>query len=75
MDAKFRENKPFAKWRNRLLMLINHALVSNFNVAYMSFNAIREKNIFPKIPEFTVISLNKGLNLGANVFLNLLNLY
>ena len=38
----------------RLLIYVNHALVANFNVANMSFNAIRENKILAKISEFTV---------------------
>ena len=38
----------------RLLMEVNHAYVAIFNVAYMSFNAIRENKILAKISEFTV---------------------
>ena len=37
-----------------LLMEVNHALDVNFNVTNMSFNAIPENKILPKISEFTV---------------------
>ena len=43
--AKFRENKTLIKMVKslcHLLMLVNHALVTNFSLAYMSFKAIRE---------------------------------
>ena len=40
----------------RLLVYVNHALVANFNVANMSFNAIRENKFLAKISEFTVIA-------------------
>ena len=39
-----------AKSLCRLLIYVNHALVANFNVANMSFNAIRENKILAKIP-------------------------
>ena len=35
-------------------MKVNHVIVANFNVANMSFNAIRENKILAKISEFTV---------------------
>ena len=44
-----------AKSLCRLLIYVNHALVANFNVAIMSFNAIRENKILAKISEFTYI--------------------
>ena len=44
-----------AKSPCRLLININHALVVIFNVANMSFNAIREEKILAKISEFTVL--------------------
>ena len=37
-----------------LLMVVNRALVADFNVTNMSFNAIRENKILAKIPEFRV---------------------
>ena len=37
-----------------LLMEVNHALDANFIVTNMSFNAICENKILPKISEFTV---------------------
>ena len=37
-----------------LLMYLIHALVANFNVANMSFKAIRENKILVKISGFTV---------------------
>ena len=40
----------------RLLILVNHALVVIFNVANMSFNAIRENKILAKISGFIVSS-------------------
>ena len=36
---------------------VNHATVPIFNVAKMSFNAIRENKILAKISEFTVVQL------------------
>ena len=44
-----------AKSLCRLLIFVSHAVVANFNVANMSFNAIRENKILAKISEFTVI--------------------
>ena len=41
----------------RLLMKVDHHLVADFNVANMSFNAIRENKILTKISEFTVSAL------------------
>ena len=38
----------------RLLILVNHALVAIFNVANMSFYALRENKILGKISGFTV---------------------
>ena len=38
----------------RLVIYVNHALVANFNVANMSFNAIRESKILTKLSEFMV---------------------
>ena len=38
-------------------MEVNHALVANFNVANMSFNAIRENKVLAKVSGFTVIDL------------------
>ena len=35
---------------------VNNAMVPIFNVENMSFNAIRENKILPKISEFTVCS-------------------
>ena len=43
-----------AKSLCRLLIWVNHALVANFNVANISFNAIFENKILAKIPEFTI---------------------
>ena len=37
-----------------LLIYVNHALVLNFNVANMSFNANHENKILAKISEFTL---------------------
>ena len=34
---------------------VNHAIVTIFNVANTSFNAVRENKILAKISEFTVI--------------------
>ena len=45
------------KWQNHscwLLISVNHALVANFNVASMSFNALCENKNLLKISEFTV---------------------
>ena len=39
----------------RFLIYVSHALVAIFNVANMSFNAIRENKILAKISEFTVM--------------------
>ena len=38
-----------------LLMEVNHALVANFNVANMSFDAIRENKVLAKISGLTVL--------------------
>ena len=43
-----------------LLIYVNHAIVPDFNVAYMCFYAIHENKIFAKISEFTV---NKRIQL------------
>ena len=43
-----------AKSLCRLVILVNHALVTNFDVANMSFNAIRENKVLAKISGFTV---------------------
>ena len=43
-----------AKSLCRLLIKENHAIVANFRVAKMSFNAIRENKIIAKISEFTI---------------------
>ena len=43
-----------------LLILVNQALVTNFDVANMSFNAIRENKIFAKISQFKVCILFSG---------------
>ena len=40
----------------RLPIYVNHALVANFGVTNMSFNAIRENKILAKISGFTVIT-------------------
>ena len=40
-----------------LLMKVNHAIVANFNVANMSFKAIRENKILMKISEFSYSSI------------------
>ena len=37
------------------MILVNHALVTNFDVANMSFNAICENKVLAKISGFTVI--------------------
>ena len=54
--AKSCENKVLQKSFSPLLILVNHALVTNFNVANMSFNTIRENKILAKISGFTVSS-------------------
>ena len=63
----FCENKILAKWQNHsvvLLMLVNHTLVANFNVANNYSCAFTEKNkIFAIFSEFTVSNL-----LGKPVF-------
>ena len=41
-----------SKWR--LLIYVNHALVAIFNVANMSFNALRENKVLAEISGFTV---------------------
>ena len=41
-----------------LPMKVNYAIVANFYVANMSFNAIRENKIFAEISEFTVDNLH-----------------
>ena len=46
-----------AKSLCRLVILVNHALVTNFDVANMSFNAIRENKVLAKISGFTVIDM------------------
>ena len=54
--SKFRENKILTNWRNhscRLLIKVNHALVTNFSFKNMCFNAICENKILAKISEFT----------------------
>ena len=43
-----------AKSLCRLVILVNHALVTNFDVANMSFNAIRKNKVLAKISGFTV---------------------
>ena len=43
-----------AKSLCRLLIYVYHTKVTNFYVANMSFNAIRENKILAKISEFTV---------------------
>ena len=43
-----------AKSLFRLLIQVNHAFVAIFNVANMSFNAVRDNKILAKISEFTV---------------------
>ena len=43
-----------AKLLCHLPMKVNHAIVANFYVANMSFNAIRENKILAKISKFTV---------------------
>ena len=53
--AKIKNPPEMAMSLSRLLMYLNHALVANFNVANMSFNAIRENKIIAKISEFTVV--------------------
>ena len=45
-----------AKSLCRLVILVNHALVTNFDVANMYFNAIRENKVIAKISGFTVAS-------------------
>ena len=39
-----------------LLMYVSHALVANYDIANMSFNAIRENKILAKNSEITVIA-------------------
>ena len=43
-----------AKSLCRLLIYVNNALVVNFNIANLSFKAIRENKILAKISKFTV---------------------
>ena len=45
--SNFVKIKVIAKWQN-------HALVANFNIANVSFNAIHKNKILRKISEFTV---------------------
>ena len=57
----FMKNKILVKWRNysyHLLMKANHAIVANFYVANMSFNAFLENKILTKISELTVPNEN-----------------
>ena len=57
----------FMKWNPQemvkslchLLMKVNHVIVTNFYIANVSFNAIRENKIVGKISEFTVNSILK----------------
>ena len=44
-----------AKLPRRLLIYVNHAIVTKFDVANMSFNGIRKHKILANIPELTVI--------------------
>ena len=53
-EAKFRENKSLEKSLCPLLVLVNHALVAIFNVASLSFKAIRENKILAKNLGLTV---------------------
>ena len=46
-----------AKSLCRLVILVNHALVTNFDVANMSFYAIHENKVLVKISGFTVVSI------------------
>ena len=83
-SGNFHEGFIFAKLRDmeksfcRLLILVNHALVANLNVASMSFNAIRENKILAKISGFTVslpaIDLQYGKELFASRSFNTLDL-
>ena len=51
----------------RLLIQVNHAYDGIFNVANVSFNAIRKNKILAKISEFTVFgSVNGTLVLIAS---------
>ena len=43
-----------AKSRCHLLIKISHVIVTNFNFANMSFNAIHKNKVLAKISEFTV---------------------
>ena len=56
-SAKFRDNKTLAKSLCRLLIEVNHALVANFIVTNISYNAVRGNKILAKISEFTVDAL------------------
>ena len=63
--AKFLEKNSRDTGRSlcRLLIYVNHALVLNFNIANMSFNANPEIKILAKISEFTVISRTGPIDL------------
>ena len=49
------KSSEMAKSLLRLLIKENHALVANFSVANMSYNAIRENKNLAKITGFTVL--------------------
>ena len=43
------------------IIKVNHALVANFKLSNMAFNAIRENKILAKIFEFIVLTLQKKI--------------
>ena len=51
-----------AKSQCRLLIQVNHALVTIFNVANISLNSIHENKILAKISEFTVFNSTRWSN-------------
>ena len=55
-----------AKSLCRLVILVNHALVTNFDVANMSFNVIRENKVLAKISGLTVdnLCINSIIQIG-----------
>ena len=53
-EVSLKENpREMAKTFCRLLLQVNQAYVAIFNVANMSFNAIRKNKILAQISEFT----------------------
>ena len=63
-NVKCRENKTLAKMAKslcRLLMQVNHILVTIFNVTHMSLKTFCENKILAKISEFTECDEGAGL--------------